>query len=59
VDEFENRIADADTIDELDAVAKTLKAQDLGSHRAHLQALWKARHTELEAATPAIEGSDT
>jgi hypothetical protein len=52
VTDFERRIADATTIAELDAVAKDLKARDLGDHRARLQTAWKDRKTTLENQEP-------
>lgn len=51
VTEFEDRIADATTTAELDAVAADLKECDLGANRKHLQELWtNRRKTITEAA---------
>ena len=49
--EFDTRIAKAQTVDDLDAIARELKAKgnQLGEHRAHLQTAWKARRDVLEA----------
>lgn len=49
VAEFEQRIANATTIQELEAVAADLKAQDLGNHRKHLLAAWSDRRAAIEA----------
>lgn len=48
--EFDATIAAAATVDDLDAIARELKAKgnQLGAHRAHLQSAWKARRDELE-----------
>jgi hypothetical protein len=48
--EFERDIAEAATIQALDAVAKDLKACDLGSHRARLLTSWSERKAVIEAA---------
>ncbi|MGV0634468.1 hypothetical protein ABQE69_09165 [Mycolicibacillus trivialis] len=56
VAEFEQRIADADSLDELNAIATDLKALDLGTHRAHLQGAWADRKTTLTA--PAADDMD-
>lgn len=53
--EFEQRIASATTLDELNAVAADLKAWDLGSRRKQLQTAWSERQTAIKsqpAATP-------
>lgn len=47
--EFERDIAEAATIAALDAVAKDLKACDLGSHRARLLTSWSERKSVIEA----------
>jgi hypothetical protein len=49
--EFDTRITEAQTVDDLDAIARELKAKgnQLGDHRAHLQTAWKARRDVLEA----------
>lgn len=47
VAEFERRIADASSIQELDAVARDLKARDLGSHRARLIAAGRDQRAAL------------
>lgn len=48
--EFERDIAEAATIEALDAVASDLKACDLGSHRARLLTSWSERKAVLEAS---------
>jgi len=48
VAEFERDIAAANTIQELDAVAKDLKAQDLGQYREKLSAAWGERRAVLK-----------
>lgn len=45
VAEFERDIAAANTIQELDEVAKELKACDLGAHREHLLSTWSDRRS--------------
>jgi hypothetical protein len=52
VTEFERRIAEATTTLELDAIAKDLKARDLGTHRAQLLTTWSDRKTALENQEP-------
>jgi hypothetical protein len=49
--EFDTRITEAQTVDDLDAIARELKAKgnQLGEHRTHLQTAWKARRDVLEA----------
>lgn len=49
--EFDARISAAQTLDDLDALARELKAKSgqLGAHRAHLQSAWKARRDAIEA----------
>jgi hypothetical protein len=47
VTEFENRIAAAESIQELDAVARDLKAQELGAHRGHLLSAWSERRSTI------------
>lgn len=49
VAEFERRITDAATIDELDAVARDLKACDLGGHRKALLAAWSDRQAAIKS----------
>ena len=44
---FEQRIADAATVEELAEIAGDLKTWDLGKHRKHLQELWGARRTAI------------
>lgn len=46
---FEQRIADAATVEELAEIAADLKAWDLGKHRKHLQELWGARRTAISS----------
>jgi hypothetical protein len=55
--EFDLRIASAQSITDLDAIAREIKAKgnQLGEHRAHLQAAWKARRDVLEAQPPTVE----
>lgn len=54
--EFERRIADAATLEQLDAVARDLKACDLGSHRKALLAAWSDRQAAIKSApTPPPE----
>lgn len=50
--EFEQRIADATTTDDLNAIAKDLKSVDLGAHRKRLGDTWSARNTALKEAEP-------
>lgn len=47
VAEFERDIAAANTTQELDEVAKELKACDLGAHRERLQAAWSERRSVI------------
>lgn len=58
--EFDNRIAAAETLDELDALARELKAKgaQLGEHRGHLQQAWKARRELLEAQPAVADRAD-
>ncbi len=46
--DFERRIADASTIQDLDAIGRDLKARDLGSHRGHLQSAWADRRKAIK-----------
>lgn len=46
--DFERRIADASTIQALDAIGRDLKARDLGSHRGHLQSAWADRRKVIK-----------
>jgi hypothetical protein len=55
VPEFEQRIADANTCDELNAIAADLKARNLGSHAGQLKAAWSARTAAIKAATVEAE----
>lgn len=53
VAEFERRIADAVTVEHMDALVAKLKAFDLGSHRKSLLAAWSDRKAAIEnAPTP-------
>lgn len=52
---FDRRIADAASIQELDAVAQDLKARDLGDQRASLLSAWSDRRAVLESAEQAAE----
>lgn len=58
--DFDKRIAAAQTIDDLDGLARELKAKggQLGAHRAHLQQAWKLRRDVLEAEPAADEPID-
>jgi hypothetical protein len=49
VAEFERRIAAAGSTKELDVIAKDLKAQDLGAHRADLLSIWSDRRAVITA----------
>ena len=53
VADFERRIAEANSVRDLEAVGKDLKARDLGSHRARLQTAWSERKAAIEAALDA------
>ncbi|MDD7813659.1 hypothetical protein PP713_13905 [Mycobacterium sp. CSUR Q5927] len=48
-DEFAQRIANAATMGDLDAIADDLKASELGAHRRRLQEAWATRKAELSA----------
>ena len=58
--DFDKQIAAAQTIDDLDGLARELKAKggQLGAHRAHLQQAWKSRRDVLEAEPAADEPID-
>ena len=65
--DFDAAIAAATTLDDLDKIARELKAKggQLGAHRGHLQQAWKSRREALEAQQvveetpdPAIDRSD-
>ncbi|WP_094359970.1 hypothetical protein [Mycobacterium marinum] len=45
--DFQGRISSAASMQELETVAKDLKAMDLGEHHSQLLAAWTARKTEL------------
>lgn len=45
--EFEGQIAAATTFADLNAIAKALKATDLGDHREHLLSAWSARRDTI------------
>ena len=51
--DFEHRIAEADTLDALDAIAAELKGANLGEHRARLQNAWSAKKQALKSAPTA------
>lgn len=51
VAEFEQRITDAVTVDELKNVGADLKSWDLGIHREPLQSAWSDRKKAIEAAS--------
>lgn len=46
--EFEQRIANAATVQELKSVGADLKQRDLGQHLEHLQDAWSTRHSALK-----------
>lgn len=48
-DEFAQRIANAATMGDLDAIAADLKASELGAHRKRLQDTWAARKAEVSS----------
>ena len=58
--DFDAAIAHAQTIDDLDGIAKELKAKggQLGAHRTYLQQAWKSRREVLEAQQPAEQPVD-
>lgn len=56
VAEFERRIADARTEQQLDAVAADLKAKDLGPNRNRLLAAWKERSTAIKSRPDDADG---
>jgi hypothetical protein len=49
-DDFVERINSAATLEELDTIARDLKARDLGSRRATLLKHWSSRKAALESA---------
>lgn len=54
--DFEHRVAEADSIEELDAIAAELKGANLGEHRARLQNAWSAKKQALKSMpTPAAD----
>jgi hypothetical protein len=50
VADFERRIGAASSVQDLDEVARDLKACELGGHRESLTAAWKERRAAIEAA---------
>lgn len=56
--DFERRIADASTIQDLDAIGRDLKARDLGSHRGHLQSAWKDRRAAVTSSVSSPQKED-
>ncbi|KQH75562.1 hypothetical protein AO501_25125 [Mycobacterium gordonae] len=56
--DFERRIADANTIQDLDAIGRDLKARDLGSHRGHLQSAWKDRRAAVTSSVSSPQKED-
>lgn len=56
--DFERRIADASTIQALDAIGRDLKARDLGSHRGHLQSAWKDRRAAVTSSVSSPQKED-
>ena len=58
VADFERRIADASTIQDLDAIGRDLKARDLGSHRGHLQSAWKDRRAAVTSSVSSPQKED-
>jgi hypothetical protein len=51
VAEFEQRITDAATVDELKNVGADLKSWDLGIHREPLLSMWSDRKKAIEVAS--------
>ncbi|MFV8049907.1 hypothetical protein [Mycobacterium sp. 48b] len=51
VAEFEQRITDAATVDELKNIGADLKSWDLGTHREHLLSMWSDRKKAIEATS--------
>ena len=47
LDEFTNRITNADSVEQLNTIAADLKAIDLGKHRTQLQKAWSERKAAL------------
>lgn len=59
VDDFVERIDAATTLEALDAIARDLKARDLGSRRSALLEHWSRRKSQLQAAeAPDADRSD-
>lgn len=56
--DFEHRIAEADSIDALDAIAAELKGANLGEHRARLQSAWSAKKQALKSAPTVTSDED-
>lgn len=58
--DFDAAIAHAQTLDDLDGIAKELKAKggQLGAHRTHLQQAWRSRREALEAQHQPEETTD-
>lgn len=51
-DDFPQRIATATSVEELDAIARDLKARNLGARRNELLSAWTARKSELAQPEP-------
>lgn len=58
VAEFEQRIAAAETLDELNQVGVDLKACDLGAHRKQLQDAWSARKAAIKSESAETSEAD-
>lgn len=56
--DFEHRVAEADSIEELDAIAAELKGANLGEHRARLQNAWSAKKQAFKSTPPPPPASD-
>ena len=59
VAEFNRRITEAATVEELVEIAADLKACDLGSHRKQLQEAWGAKRTAISADRNDNEGVES
>lgn len=56
--EFERRIAEAASTKALDAIARDLKARELGAFHEHLSSVFKARRTALTKPDPGQDGDN-
>lgn len=50
--EFEHRIAEAESMVDLDAIGSELKSRDLGEHRLRLQNAWSAKKLAIKSVPP-------